>query len=223
MGGGDPGDQGLGAVPTGHPQQVRPLGHRPTGQGGHIHRAGPLQQGHGGPQGLGLGLEPEPGHLPPTRTRVHDQIRPPRRRHLVLQTPQRFPRAGSQSYPTPAAEANADGSTTIHLGPERPEGVAEGNWIQTPPRQGLVHHPAPVQPAGVVPRQDLAAQRSPRGDVRRPHPNRAMPASWVWCDGVFGRPMRPATEERRDRQMTEDAYSSPTARSGRCSSPSTSW
>jgi hypothetical protein len=27
----------------------------------------------------------------------------------MLLTPQKFPRAGSQSYPSPAAEANADG------------------------------------------------------------------------------------------------------------------
>ena len=38
----------------------------------------------------------------------------------MLETPQRFPRAGSQSYPTPAATANDDGSTTITFGPERP-------------------------------------------------------------------------------------------------------
>src|SRR5262249_40940809 len=30
----------------------------------------------------------------------------------MLDTPQRYPRAGSQSYPSPAAEASADGSTT---------------------------------------------------------------------------------------------------------------
>ena len=49
----------------------------------------------------------------------------------MLETPQRFPRAGSQSYPTPAASANEDGSTTITFGPERPEDSPEGNWIQT--------------------------------------------------------------------------------------------
>ncbi len=49
----------------------------------------------------------------------------------MLQTPQRFPRAGSQSYPTPAATANADGSTTVTFGPERPSDSPEGNWIQT--------------------------------------------------------------------------------------------
>jgi hypothetical protein len=49
----------------------------------------------------------------------------------MLQTPQRFPRAGSQSYPTPAATANADGSTTVTFGPERPSDSPAGNWIQT--------------------------------------------------------------------------------------------
>lgn len=54
----------------------------------------------------------------------------------MLQTPQRFPRAGSQSYPTPAAVAAEDGSTTVWFAPERPEGVSEGNWIQTDPDKG---------------------------------------------------------------------------------------
>ena len=49
----------------------------------------------------------------------------------MLQTPQKYPRAGSQSYPSPAAEAAADGTTTIWFAPEQPEGVARGNWIQT--------------------------------------------------------------------------------------------
>jgi hypothetical protein len=54
----------------------------------------------------------------------------------MLDTPQRFPRAGSQSYPSPAAEANADGSTTIYFGPSQPAGVKRGNWIQTVPGKG---------------------------------------------------------------------------------------
>lgn len=54
----------------------------------------------------------------------------------MLDTPQRYPRAGSQSYPTPAAEAGADGSTTVYFGPELPEGVKPGNWIQTTPGKG---------------------------------------------------------------------------------------
>ena len=54
----------------------------------------------------------------------------------MLQTPQKYPRAGSQSYPSPAAEADADGATTVWFGPEQPEGVARGNWVQTDPRKG---------------------------------------------------------------------------------------
>lgn len=54
----------------------------------------------------------------------------------MLQTPQRYPRAGSQSYPTPAAEPAEDGSTTIWFGPERPKEAAPGNWIQTAPGKG---------------------------------------------------------------------------------------
>jgi hypothetical protein len=54
----------------------------------------------------------------------------------MLQTPQRYPRAGSQSYPSPAAEPDADGSTTIYFSPTQPEGVARGNWIQTMPGKG---------------------------------------------------------------------------------------
>jgi hypothetical protein len=54
----------------------------------------------------------------------------------MLQTPQRYPRAGSQSYPLPAAEANVDGSTTVYFGPTQPAGVKPGNWIQTMPGKG---------------------------------------------------------------------------------------
>ena len=54
----------------------------------------------------------------------------------MLQTPQRFPRAGSQSYPSPAAEASTDGSTTVYFGPTQPPGVPRGNWIQTVPDKG---------------------------------------------------------------------------------------
>lgn len=54
----------------------------------------------------------------------------------MLQTPQRFPRAGSHSYPSPAAEVASDGSTTVFIGPKQPEGVKRGNWIQTDPAKG---------------------------------------------------------------------------------------
>lgn len=54
----------------------------------------------------------------------------------MLATPQNYPRAGSQNYPSPAAVANADGSTTIYIGPTQPAGVQRGNWIQTDPKKG---------------------------------------------------------------------------------------
>jgi hypothetical protein len=46
----------------------------------------------------------------------------------MLDTPQRYPRAGSQSYPSPAAEPNADGSTTVYLVPpsQRAYGAGTG-------------------------------------------------------------------------------------------------
>ncbi len=54
----------------------------------------------------------------------------------MLRTPQKYPRAGSQSYPSPAAETAGDGSTTVYFGPKKPEGIADGNWIQTDPEKG---------------------------------------------------------------------------------------
>jgi hypothetical protein len=67
----------------------------------------------------------------------------------MLDTPQRYPRAGSQSYPSPAAEANADGSTTVYFGPTQPAGVKRGNWIQTMPGKGwftLLRLYSPLEP-----------------------------------------------------------------------------
>ncbi|WP_199756870.1 DUF1254 domain-containing protein [Tautonia sociabilis] len=54
----------------------------------------------------------------------------------MLDTPQRYPRARSQSYPSPAAEPDGDGSTTVYFAPAPPEGVGRGNWIQTTPGKG---------------------------------------------------------------------------------------
>jgi len=54
----------------------------------------------------------------------------------MLATPQRYPRAGSQGYPSPAAKPNRDGSTTIYFSPAQPQGIERGNWIQTIPGKG---------------------------------------------------------------------------------------
>ena len=66
----------------------------------------------------------------------------------MLDTPQRYPRAASQKYPSPAAEPDADGSTTIYFGPKQPEGVKRGNWIQTMPDKGWLTIPRLCSPLG---------------------------------------------------------------------------
>jgi hypothetical protein len=54
----------------------------------------------------------------------------------MLSTPQRYPRAGSQSYPSPSAVPSRNGSTTVYFAPTQPDGVERGNWIQTMPGKG---------------------------------------------------------------------------------------
>ncbi len=54
----------------------------------------------------------------------------------IIQTDQKFPRAGSQSFPSPAAQENEDGSVTIYYGPVKSEGALESNWVQTNPNEG---------------------------------------------------------------------------------------
>ena len=90
------------------------------------------------------------------------------RRARCSQTPQRFPRAGSQSYPTPAATANADGSTTITFGPERPDDSPEGNWIQTTEGKGWFLILRLYSPLAAVLRQELATQRDRGRRLKRP-------------------------------------------------------
>ena len=67
----------------------------------------------------------------------------------LLQTEQLYPRAGSQDYPSPAAETETDGSTVIYCSPTQPDDVAPGNWIQTDPEKGwfvILRCYSPLQP-----------------------------------------------------------------------------
>jgi hypothetical protein len=67
----------------------------------------------------------------------------------LLQTDQIYPRAGSQEFPSPAAKAEADGSTIVYFSPTRPDDVAPGNWIQTDPEKGwfvILRCYSPLQP-----------------------------------------------------------------------------
>jgi hypothetical protein len=76
----------------------------------------------------------------------------------MLDTPQRYPRAGSQSYPTPAAEPNPDGSTTVYFSPKQPRGGQARQLDSNHARQGLVHGPAFLQPARTLLQQELAPE-----------------------------------------------------------------
>ena len=72
--------------------------------------------------------------LPPTGARKVDLPYDNEARSM-LQTPSASPGpAASATHPGRRGERRR--STTIHLGPEKPEGVAEGNWIQTVPGKG---------------------------------------------------------------------------------------
>jgi hypothetical protein len=50
----------------------------------------------------------------------------------MLDTPQRFPRAGSQAYPSPAAVSDADGTTTVRLAPTGPTGCPTATGSRPP-------------------------------------------------------------------------------------------
>ena len=50
----------------------------------------------------------------------------------MLQTPQ-VPARRQPELPSPAAEPEPDGSTVVYFSPTQPDGVADGNWIQTDP------------------------------------------------------------------------------------------
>ena len=76
----------------------------------------------------------------------------------MLQTDQRYPRAGSQSTPRPPRSPSRTDppSSTSHPHSRTASRRATGS---RPTRPGLVHHPAPLQPAPALLRQDLAARR----------------------------------------------------------------
>jgi hypothetical protein len=40
-------------------------------------------------------------------------------------------------YPSPAAVANPDGTTTVYFSPAKPAGAKDGNWIQTVSGKGF--------------------------------------------------------------------------------------
>ena len=91
----------------------------------------------------------------------------------MLQTPQRFPRAGSQSYPTPAATANDDGSTTVSSARSDPRTARRATGSRRPgkgwfvilrlysPRHSFFDkswRPSEIEPAWATPARELPRQ-----------------------------------------------------------------
>ena len=75
----------------------------------------------------------------------------------MLDTPQRYPRAGSQSYPVARRRGERRRLHDGLLRPDTAAGVKRGNWIQTDARKGWFVDPAPLQPARAVLRQEWRA------------------------------------------------------------------
>ena len=83
----------------------------------------------------------------------------------MLVTPQRYPRAGSQSYPSPAAEADADGSTTIYFGPQQPQDVPTRQLDSNHAGKRMVYHPATLQPSGIILHEGMASKRNRADEI----------------------------------------------------------
>ena len=82
----------------------------------------------------------------------------------MLDTPQRYPRAGSQSYPVARRRSDADGTTTVYFSPTQPaESNGATGFRPCPARVFPV--PAPLQPARTVLHQEVAAERGRTGSV----------------------------------------------------------
>ena len=88
----------------------------------------------------------------------------------MLDTPQRYPRADSQSYPSPAAEAAADGSATLWFAPIQPKDVALCNWIQTMPGKGYFVLLRLYSPLAIL-HKGIAAERGRIGSLKRESSN----------------------------------------------------
>ena len=76
----------------------------------------------------------------------------------MLETPQRFPRAGSQTYPSPAAVAERRWLDDRLLRPREARRRQGRQLDSDDARQRLVHDPAPLQPEGAILRQELGGR-----------------------------------------------------------------
>ena len=83
----------------------------------------------------------------------------------MLDTPQRYPRAGSQSYPTPAAEAERRRLHDRVFRPDQARRRERGQLDSNRSEERLVHDPAPLQPARTVLHEGVAAERDRAGQL----------------------------------------------------------
>ena len=99
--------------------------------------------------------------LPPgiPQSRFWSVILYDRQTRSMLQTSQPKPSFGSQSG---TVQTNADGTTTIHIGPTRTRGCRV-QLAAVDPREGPLRGAAVLQPAAVVLRQELATERDRTG------------------------------------------------------------
>lgn len=96
----------------------------------------------------------------------------------MLDTPQRYPRAGSQSYSSPAAEADADGSHCLLR--FHPTGGRETRQLDPDHAgQGLVHAASPLQPARTFFHEGVAAKRDRVGQMRQYPSRRNLAPTWA--------------------------------------------
>ena len=96
---GNPGDQCLRAVATGHTEQVRAVGHGLASQRGDVDLARPFEQRNLDASGFCLGIKPEPADLAASGSRIHDHERPARRRGLSFGHAGRRPGAHDRCAP----------------------------------------------------------------------------------------------------------------------------
>ena len=85
----------------------------------------------------------------------------------MLDTPQRYPRAGSQSYPSPAAEAERRRLDDDLLRSDPADRHQARQLDSDRSEKGLVHDPAPLQPARTVLHERVAVERDRTGALRQ--------------------------------------------------------
>ena len=136
----------------------------------------------------------------------------------MLDTPRRYPRAGSQIYPSLAAVPNADGSTTVYFGPKLPPGVQRfrdgpgaglelADLVHAYRRHARGRDPRPDRCRPENPRRGRAGQRSAAGADRRQEPLGAEQRHRRRLPGDV-QPRRSAADQQRVQRPAAGAFGS---------------